>query len=149
MPRDCQRRQCLVFVQWVWRPGSGLHSARGRVRKTNLRAAAFPFQQAGHRVLMVGDGVNDARFWRPRTSDVSSVGDGTDLAQVTADLILSGQPCTLDTRREHSAAHAAHHPSEHSVGVLYNAAAVPLALGGWLQPWMADRACRRARRWWC
>jgi len=112
-------------------------SARGDMRAADKLALVRALQAQGHRVVMVGDGVNDAPVLAG--ADVAvALGSGTDLAKVSADVVLLGEAlaplvigieCARSTRRiiRQNLAWA----------VLYNAAAVPLAAIGWLEPWMA------------
>jgi Cu2+-exporting ATPase len=95
------------------------------------------WQQRGHRVMMVGDGVNDAPVLSE--ADVSvTVPGAADLANSTADLVLTGKSLigllsALDMAR------FTRRIIRQNLfwAIAYNAAAVPLAVGGWLQPWMA------------
>jgi Cu2+-exporting ATPase len=86
---------------------------------------------------MVGDGINDAAILAAADASVA-VGSGADLAQVNADMVLMGE--TLSGLPEAIGA------TRRMLGIVrqnliwaavYNLAAVPLAMSGWLQPWMA------------
>jgi Cu2+-exporting ATPase len=108
----------------------------------NLRAAdkltyVRSLQAQGHVVAMVGDGVNDAPVLAG--ADVSvAIGSGTDLAKVSADIVMLGEalaplPAGIETARR-----CMRIIRQNIIwAVVYNAAAVPLAASGWLQPWMA------------
>ena len=94
-------------------------------------------QAQGHRVAVVGDGINDAPVLAK--ADVSMALDqGAALAQSQADLIvlngrLLGVPLAIETARramrivKQNLAWAA----------FYNLACIPLALAGLLPPWLA------------
>jgi Cu2+-exporting ATPase len=94
-------------------------------------------QQAGHRVLMVGDGLNDGPVMAAAQVSMA-VGAAVPLAQARADLVLMGDRLdqvvqSLDLSRRtlrvvrQNLAWAA----------LYNALCVPLAMMGWLPAWLA------------
>jgi Cu2+-exporting ATPase len=94
-------------------------------------------QQAGHRVLMVGDGLNDGPVMAAAHVSMA-VGAAVPLTQARADLVLMGhrlapvvQTLALSRRTlrvvRQNLAWAA----------LYNALCVPLAMLGWLPAWLA------------
>jgi Cu2+-exporting ATPase len=109
----------------------------GDLRAADKLTYVRSLQAQRHIVAMVGDGVNDAPVLAG--ADVSvAIGGGTDLAKVSADIVMLGEAlaplpagivtarrCMLIIRQNITWA------------VLYNAAAVPLAASGWVQPWMA------------
>lgn len=94
-------------------------------------------QQAGHRVLMVGDGLNDGPVMAAAHVSMA-VGAAVPLTQARADLVLMGDQLghvvqTLDLS----------HRTLRVVrlnlvwAALYNALCVPLAMMGWLPAWLA------------
>ena len=66
---------------------AGIHKVISDVLPTDKAGAIRALRQQGHRVLMVGDGINDAPALA--TADVGmAIGAGTDIAMESADVVL-------------------------------------------------------------
>ena len=113
---------------------------------TEIHAQATPqqkleyvemLQRAGRVVAMVGDGVNDAPVLA--RADLSiAIGGGTELARCNADLVLLSNSLGalgggLDVAR------ATRRVIRQNIAwaIAYNAVFVPLAMAGWISPWIA------------
>ncbi len=115
----------------------GIADWAARLRPEDKLQRVRELQAQGHRVIMVGDGVNDAPVLAG--ADVSvAMGQGAQLAQASADMVAlserlqvlpEGVAKARDTRGviKQNLAWA----------VVYNLLAVPLAAAGWVAPWMA------------
>lgn len=111
-----------------WRARQTPDSKLARLRQCQAR---------GERVVMVGDGINDAPVLGG--ADVSiAMGSGSALAQSSSDLILTGQrladlPAAVRLARRTLAVMR----QNMAWAIGYNTVALPLAVTGQLAPWMA------------
>lgn len=94
-------------------------------------------QAAGHRVVMVGDGLNDGPV--AAQADVSiAIGQGAPLVHAQADFTLPGaRLAEVAEARRLAAATLRVIRQNLAWAAGYNAISVPLAIVGWLPPWAA------------
>jgi P-type Cu2+ transporter len=99
--------------------------------------AVRQWQRQGRRVAMVGDGINDAPVLAQADASFAFI-HGAALAQVKADFLLLGpqlQKIPLTLRVAAKTMRIVKQNFAWAVG--YNLVCVPLALMGWLTPWLA------------
>jgi Cu2+-exporting ATPase len=94
-------------------------------------------QASGKKVLMVGDGINDALVLS--VADVSmTVSGATELANSTADFILTGDSLSLVNDAFATAERTRKVIQQNLTWALgYNLLAIPFAAAGLIEPWMA------------
>lgn len=68
----------------------GLDDSEGRLMPEDKVSLVRDLQARGHRVALVGDGINDAAAMAEATVGIA-VADGADLARESADVVLGGQ----------------------------------------------------------
>ncbi len=119
---------------------TGIAEWYGDARPQDKLARLDALKRAGHRVLMIGDGLNDAPSLAAADASISPA-DGADLAQTSADILFQGE------RLESVAvvigiAHRAKRLvlQNFVLAAGYNAIAVPLAVAGLVTPLIAAAA---------
>jgi Cu2+-exporting ATPase len=115
----------------------GVEDYRGGMTPEGKHAYLREIQACGETVAMVGDGVNDAPVLAQAHVSVA-MGGGTDLARGQADVVLlSDDPVHLGNGVA---------LARRALGIIrqnllwaftYNIVAIPLAMAGWVTPWMA------------
>lgn len=104
------------------------------------KVAAIERLTAGHSVLMVGDGLNDGPSLAAATVSASP-SSAADVSQTVADVVFQGRrlfPVVAVIAMARRARSVMRQNLALAVG--YNAVMVPLAMMGWVTPWLAAAA---------
>jgi P-type Cu2+ transporter len=115
----------------------GLTDFHGGLLPDNKLAWIQQAQQQGHRVLMIGDGINDAPTLA--AADVAiSFNHASDLAQLHSDLVLMGHQLMTVVAADQLAKRSQHIIDQNLFWALaYNLLAIPFAAFGYITPWIA------------
>ncbi len=115
----------------------GIAQAQGGCSPEDKLASLREAQQQGHRVAMVGDGLNDGPVLA--AAHVSfAVGLGVPLARAQADFVILGAQLTAVVQTLRQARRTMRVVRQNLCwAAAYNALCVPLALFGWLPAWAA------------
>ncbi len=113
---------------------------RAGLKPADKIAALEAMKAAGKRVLMVGDGLNDAPALAAADASLSPM-SAVDLAQAQADAVFLGERLAPVAEALSAARHARWLMRENlGLAVVYNAIAAPLAIAGYVTPLIAALA---------
>jgi Cu+-exporting ATPase len=118
----------------------GIDKAYGQMSPRDKASQIALLQTAGHKVAMVGDGVNDAPAMA--TADASfAMFEGTDVAQHSASARLMGESLMhIDAAQKIANATLRNIKQNLFFAFLYNTLGIPLAAFGFLNPMIAAAA---------
>lgn len=114
-----------------------INTGYGELSPAGKLAKLQSMQRSGLQVMMVGDGINDAPVLSQANVSVA-VGNGTDIAKASADIIFLSENLTSLPLLFQISAQTKRIIHQNFVWALsYNAGILPMAVSGLLQPWMA------------
>ena len=115
----------------------GVTDWRAGMKPADKTAALQELAAQGHRVLMVGDGVNDAPALAAAHASLSPI-TASDIAQASADAVFLGERLAPVLRSLRIARQARRLMRENLlIAVVYNMFAVPMAICGFVTPLIA------------
>ncbi|OHC61504.1 MAG: copper-translocating P-type ATPase [Rhodocyclales bacterium GWA2_65_19] len=115
----------------------GIADVRGGLSPEDKHEALKALQEAGETVAMVGDGVNDAPVLAQAQVSIA-MGGGADLARANADVVLLGNDLRALPDGLALARRTVRIVKQNLIWAFaYNLLAIPLAMTGWVTPWMA------------
>ncbi|PQO22912.1 ATPase [Rhodobacteraceae bacterium WD3A24] len=118
----------------------GIDDWQAEVLPEGKAEAVQALTEAGHRVLMVGDGLNDTAALAAAHVSVSPA-SALDAARVASDIVLLGRDIAPLGRAARVARLSTRRIRENfAISLLYNAVAVPVALLGYASPLLAALA---------
>jgi Cu2+-exporting ATPase len=115
----------------------GIDEWHAKLRPDAKVALVEALRSDGHRVLMIGDGINDAPVLAAADASIA-LDAGTALARASADAVVLGKRLNSIVEAA-SMADATRRTIRQNIAwaIAYNLTAVPLAVSGILAPWMA------------
>ncbi len=118
----------------------GITRALGGLKPADKIATLETLKEEGHKVLMVGDGLNDAPALAAATASLSPA-TGAAVTQAHADAVFLGRSLNPVLALVDGASKAAHLMRQNlALAILYNVIAVPLAVAGLVTPLVAALA---------
>ncbi len=118
----------------------GIETAHSELRPEQKIARISQLQQNGQKVLMVGDGINDAPALTAGHVSMAPA-SGSDIGRLAADLVFTRDSLSAITTARYVAIRANRLVRQNfAIAILYNCVAVPLAVTGYVTPLVAALA---------